>query len=92
MYISVLAASTYTYNVTLQFHILSLSLDQLLLDEDSNLIFVKNSALRKGGGIYVTKDLFIFVPLNKDCFIQYHSSTDDSPNTWVNMFNVCLYH
>ena len=74
---------------------LSLSLNQLLLYKESNLIFIENNALRKGGGIYseyVTTNFFIHVALNRGCFIQYHSSTDDSPNTWVNIFNVCLYH
>ena len=73
---------------------LSFYFDQLLLYKESNLIFAENNALRKGGGIYieyVTTEIVVTV-LNRACFIQYYSSSDNPPNTWVNIFNVCLCH
>ena len=91
----VLAASACANKVAIQLHIISLlSLNQLLLYKDSSLTFVENYALRKGGGIYieyVTTNLLVLAVLNRGCFIQYHSSSDNPPNTWVNILMLFVY-
>ncbi len=68
---------------------------QLLLSENSHLLFSNNFAEELGAGLYVEfkESDFVLSILNTGCFIRYNdpASADLPPNQWVTyLFNTCV--